>query len=101
MTIYEFMRWATFPLMPVHLNVVRQDLKRLLKKTTGSKNRLQILDVGGRKSPYSINLKADVTLLDVPQESDTQEQLHLGFTSDISTFVEDKRSSSVWIYYTM
>ncbi|WP_104734320.1 class I SAM-dependent methyltransferase [Hanstruepera ponticola] len=93
MTIYEFMRWATFPLMPVHLNVVRNDLKHLLKVTSKVDNCLNILDVGGRKSPYTINLKADVTLLDVPQESETQEQLHLGFTSDISSFVENKRSN--------
>lgn len=93
MTFYEFMRWATFPIMPVHLNVVRNDLKELVNKTTRKEGALRILDVGGRKSPYTINLKADITLLDVPQESETQEQLHLGFTTDIPTFIKTKRSN--------
>lgn len=93
MTRYEFMRWVTFPIMPVHLNVVRNDLKRLVKETARKKNGLHILDVGGRKSPYSINLDANITLLDVPQESETQEQLHLGFTTDMPAFIKDKRSN--------
>ncbi|PNQ72095.1 hypothetical protein C1T31_13395 [Hanstruepera neustonica] len=93
MTLYEFMRWATFPLMPTHLNVVRKDLIRLVKAKAGSGNGLHILDVGGRKSPYTINLNAQVTILDIPQESETQEQLHLGFTSEMPTFIETKRSN--------
>lgn len=91
MTLYEFMRWVTFPIMPVHLNIVRNDLKRLLKKERN--HNLKILDVGGRKSPYTINLNANITLLDVPQESETQEQLHLGFTHDIPEFIKNKRSN--------
>ena len=91
MTLYEFIRWITFPIMPVHLNTVRNDLKRLLNKKRN--HNLKILDVGGRKSPYTINLNANITLLDVPQESETQEQLHLGFTDDIPNFIKTKRSN--------
>lgn len=92
MTKYEWFRWFTFPLMPTHLNVVRNDLKALVANYTKTKP-LQLLDVGGRKSPYTINLKASITLLDVPQESDTQQQLHLGFTNEILANYKMKRSN--------
>ena len=89
MTGYEFFRWMTFPIMPTHLVTVRNDLKRLLK----SKSKPMVLDVGGRKSPYTINLPMDVTLLDVPQETGTKESLNLGFTDTILTTIKKKRSN--------
>jgi len=92
MTNYEFMRWATFSIMPTHLVTVRNDIKRLIKSTKSSR-KLSVLDVGGRKSPYTINLSADVTLLDVPQESGTREELNLGFTNDILSTIQKKRSN--------
>ena len=77
--------------MPVILITVRNDIKKLIRQT--KKKHLRILDVGGRKSPYTINLNADITLQDIPQESETQEQLNLGFTSDILTSIQKKRSN--------
>ncbi|GAA4267987.1 hypothetical protein GCM10022257_00880 [Hyunsoonleella aestuarii] len=77
--------------MPVILITVRNDIKKLIRQT--KKKHLKILDVGGRKSPYTINLNADITLQDIPQESETQEQLNLGFTSDILTSIQKKRSN--------
>ncbi|WP_139002018.1 class I SAM-dependent methyltransferase [Hyunsoonleella aestuarii] len=91
MTKYEFLRWITYPVMPVILITVRNDIKKLIRQT--KKKHLKILDVGGRKSPYTINLNADITLQDIPQESETQEQLNLGFTSDILTSIQKKRSN--------
>jgi SAM-dependent methyltransferase len=72
---------------------VRNDIKRLLKLNKDSSKKVSVLDVGGRKSPYTINLPADVTLLDVPQESGTREALNLGFTKDILTTIQKKRSN--------
>ena len=92
MTLYEFKRWVTFPIMPTHLVTVRRDIKQLLKHHIKKEN-LSILDVGGRKSPYTIGLKADVTLLDVPQESGTKEELNLGFTNNILTTIKKIRSN--------
>jgi len=92
MTTYEFMRWLTFPIMTTHLITVRNDIKRLLNSNMASK-RMSILDVGGRKSPYTINLPADITLLDVPQEEGTREKLNLGFTSEILGNIKEKRSN--------
>jgi len=93
MTGYEWFRWVTFPIMPTHLNVVRRDVKGLIRQNRNTIKRPHILDVGGRKSPYTIGLCTDVTLLDVPQESTVQEQLHLGFTEDILKTIKEKRSN--------
>ncbi|MFD1014600.1 class I SAM-dependent methyltransferase [Winogradskyella rapida] len=94
MTSYEFMRWLSFPLMTTHLVTVRNDIKRLLSQSTPEKQaRLSVLDVGGRKSPYTINLPASVTLLDVPQEAGVRADLHLGFTENILSTIQGKRSN--------
>jgi len=93
MTNYECMRWVTFPIMPTHLVTVRNDLKKMLKSIKKSTQNPSILDVGGRKSPYTINLSADVTLLDVPQESGSREELNLGFTESILSTIQKKRSN--------
>ena len=93
MTKYELMRWLTFPIMPVHLQTVRHHIKQLVKETTKNDGVLDILDVGGRKSPYTIGLDAKITLLDVPQEAGTREALHLGFTKDILSTIQKKRSN--------
>lgn len=93
MTNYEFMRWATFPIMPVILVTVRKDILKLVKAHKSKNKKFSILDVGGRKTPYTTNVNAEITLLDVPQESNTQEQLNLGFTTDILTNIQKKRSN--------
>lgn len=91
MTTYEWFRWFTFPIMTVHLQTVRTDIKRLLAKDPTK--RLSILDVGGRKSPYTIGIAADITLLDVPQEAGTRQDLNLGFTDSILSTIQHKRSN--------
>ena len=93
MTNYEFKRWLTFCVMPTHLVTVRNDIKKLLKSIRSTKSLPSILDVGGRKSPYTINLPAAITLLDVPQESGTKEDLNLGFTQDILSNIRSIRSN--------
>lgn len=93
MTNYEFMRWVSFPLMPTHLVTVRNDIKQLVKLKRNSTEKISVLDVGGRKSPYTINVSADITLLDVPQEEGTRETLNLGFTENILTTIQKKRSN--------
>ena len=93
MTPYEFMRWLTMPIMPVIMSASRKDICKLVKMSSKEKNRISILDVGGRKSPYTTGVNADITLLDIPQESETQENLNLGFTSEIMQFVKEKRSN--------
>jgi len=93
MTKYELMRWITFPLMPVILVNSRRDIVKLVAASKKKNKEVSVLDVGGRKSPYTISVNADITLLDIPQESDTQEKLNLGFTNDMLTAVQKTRSN--------
>jgi len=94
MTHYEWIRWLLFPIMTVHLQTVRKDLLKLTKNLKSELNRdISILDVGGRKSPYTIGIPAHVTLLDVPQEPGTKAELNLGFTDRIVDTVKQKRSN--------
>ncbi|MCK7589890.1 class I SAM-dependent methyltransferase [Subsaxibacter sp. CAU 1640] len=93
MTRYEWFRWFTFPVMPVHLQTVRSDIKKLVKKDIKSLRNLHILDVGGRKSPYSVGIDADFTLMDIPQEGGTKTELNLGFTEAILSTIQKKRSN--------
>ncbi|MGC1472570.1 MAG: class I SAM-dependent methyltransferase [Psychroserpens sp.] len=83
----------TFPLMTVHLQTVRSDIKRLLKSINKTDKPVTILDVGGRKSPYTIGLPVNVILLDVPQEEGTKKDLNLGFTDAILKNIKQKRSN--------
>jgi len=93
MTHYEWFRWLTFPIMPTHLNVVRHDLKRLVRQYKQRVKRPALLDVGGRKSPYTIGIPATISLLDVPQEDGTRQELNLGFTEAILNTIQAKRSN--------
>lgn len=92
MTSYEFMRLLTFPIMPVHLQTVRKNIKQLVAQSKND-TRISILDVGGRKSPYTIGVPARVTVLDVPQEEGTKKELNLGFTDDLLKNIQKKRSN--------
>jgi SAM-dependent methyltransferase len=79
--------------MPVHLITVRNDLKRLIGTTDINKKHSRILDVGGRKSPYTIGLPAEISILDVPQEKGDKADLNLGFTDEILNNLKKKRSN--------
>jgi len=92
MTTYEFLRLLTYPIMPVHLQTVRKDIKRLVARSKHP-NHLSLLDVGGRKSPYTIGVPARVTVLDVPQEAGTKKELNLGFTATLLETLKKKRSN--------
>ncbi|MCP3958350.1 MAG: methyltransferase domain-containing protein [bacterium] len=52
-----------------------------------------ILDVGGRTSPYTIGLKARVTVLDVPREGRVRTNLNLGMTDGIADRLRRRRSN--------
>ena len=93
MTNFELLRWLTLPFMTVHLQTVRKDIKDLVASSKTAGQSYSILDVGGRKSPYTIGVSAKITLLDVPQEKGTREDLNLGFTENILNTIQKKRSN--------
>lgn len=87
MKIYETGRLLLEPFLPPLYKQVRSKLSEL------SRNSPDILDVGGRKSPYTIGLPAKVTLLDLPRESEIQQKLNLGIDRDSFREIKRRRSN--------
>ena len=77
-------------LLPLH-NQVHHELKSIIKGYGSLKPKL--LDIGGRKSHYTIGLHADVTITDLPRESSVQQQLHLGINDEIIRKTLERRSN--------
>lgn len=91
MTRYEMIRLLLKPFWPVLYQKVHSDLYRLIRETTHKPPR--ILDVGGRKSPYTVGLSAQITILDLPRETEIQEHLNLGITEKILNDIRANRSN--------
>ena len=88
--IYEVGRLLAEPVLPPLYKQIRYRLKQLVSQRPATP---QILDVGGRKSPYTIGVKAAVTVIDLPRESDIQRQLNLGVSDRMITEIIAKRSN--------
>jgi len=90
MTLYEVARRGIEPLLPPLYTQVRKHIRQeVLKRPTD----VSILDVGGRKSPYTIGIPAKITILDLPRESDTQTSLNLGINKQIADQLKSNRSN--------
>lgn len=71
-TPYEIARRAVAPFMPALEGEVAALLAEAVPRGA------TLLDVGGRKSPYTIGLPASVTVSELPRESEHQHQHNLG-----------------------
>lgn len=90
MKIYETGRLIAEPFLPPLYRQVRVRLRELIsRRQTAPK----ILDVGGRKSPYTIGLPARITVIDLPRESEIQKQLNLGVNAEVIDRILKKRSN--------
>lgn len=67
--------------------------RRLIGIAKSSPQPKEILDVGGRKSHQTINVRANITVSDLPRETDVQESLHLGITDSIIKQIYERRSN--------
>lgn len=90
MTLFEAARRSAEPFLPPIYRRVRRALLDEIRALSG---RPSVLDVGGRKSPYTIGIPADVTIIDLPRESQIQNSLNLGITDSISERVKRGRSN--------
>ncbi len=92
MTPFEYLYRSLMPFLPPLHGSVR---RRLLEILDGMKlnERARVLDVGGRKSHYTIGVPADVTITDLPRESDVQIRLNLGVTTGIVAQTKRRRSN--------
>lgn len=94
MTKYEWIRLVTMPLMPAHLWRVWRDIRHLTRESLGRGIKtLSILDIGGRKSPYTIGLNAAITISDLPRETEVQKALNLGLTDSMIESILSSRSN--------
>lgn len=92
MKVYELTRWAFEPLLPPLYKKVRLKLLEIVGNNGAKRN---ILDVGGRKSPYTIFVPAEITIIDLPRETEVQKSLNLGITDEIVQTMKEKRSNIV------
>jgi SAM-dependent methyltransferase len=94
MTGYEVLRKSLERvLLPIHRQVAVMLRTIVAKGKTSGRDKLTILDAGGRKSPYTIGLDAEVSILDLPRETSVQESLNLGLNEDIIKKTAGHRSN--------
>ena len=84
--IYSCLRYF-FP--PLH-NKIRRALLALTRTQNAN---IEVLDVGGRKSHYTIGIPACITITDLPRETDLQKTLNLGVTPIIADQILALRSN--------
>ncbi len=90
LTLFELGYLLAEPFLPCVYGETRMNLKQLIKS---SDRRLDVLDVGGRKSHYTIGMPINVTISDLPRESELQEKLHLGINDAIKYQTLSRRSN--------
>lgn len=91
MTSFEFMYLVLEPFVgrPVHY-VIRRRLKSIARRYGPNP---KILDVGGRKSHYTIGIHGTVTVTDLPRETNLQEELHLGINRALVEQLRRRRTN--------
>ena len=89
-TWFERLYLAGELLLPYHMVRVRHDIKALV---TGCPSPVRLLDVGARKSHYTIGLAAEVYLLDVYRQTALQTELGLGATHELLAQCRRRRSN--------
>lgn len=96
MKAFELTRLSLEPLLPPLQNQVRVRLQEIARNCGPCP---QILDVGGRKSPYTIGVPAEITVMDLPRATEVQQQLNLGLNQDIINKTYQRRSNIKNIIY--
>ncbi len=91
MTAFEIAYRCAEPFLPPLYGTVR---RKLLALTRGNgRARPSILDVGGRKSHYTIGVPGLVTVAELPRITPTQISLNLGITEAMQGDIKARRSN--------
>jgi SAM-dependent methyltransferase len=93
---FEYCYLISSQFLPPLYRHVRHEL---LESTRTAGPNPAILDVGGRKSHYTIGLRASVTISDLPRISDVQNRLNLGTTDRINAQTQARRTNVTRIVY--
>ena len=89
MTLFELYYLA---LQPVYSPLHRRVRRELLTIAEGNPG-MDILDVGGRKSHYTIGVPANIHVSDLPRDTEIQKSLNLGVTEAIIRQTLSRRSN--------
>jgi SAM-dependent methyltransferase len=84
----EYLMLESF-MPPLHRKA-RQEIRALARAVNGTP---EILDVGGRKSHYTIGVNGHVTVTDLPRVTPIQRALNLGLTMDMRSQLFSRRSN--------
>lgn len=90
MTAFELAYCCAEPFLPPLYGMVRRHLRAIAAAHPGAPD---ILDVGGRRSHYTIGVPGRVTISELPRESDVQTQLNLGLTPAMAGATQARRSN--------
>lgn len=88
--LYEITRRSLEPFL---LPLYKQVRIKILEEIKRSDKICSLLDVGGRKSPYTISVPAKVTIIDLPRETEIQNSLNLGINENVTNQVKNRRSN--------
>jgi SAM-dependent methyltransferase len=88
--LYEMTRLGLEPFLPPLYRHVRLRLSEQVKRYGFAP---KILDVGGRKSPYTIGIPAQISVIDLPRDSEIQQKLNLGINSTVIDQTINRRSN--------
>jgi SAM-dependent methyltransferase len=95
-TSFELLYLCAEPFVPPLQRQVRAKLKHI---AASSGKRMDILDVGGRYSNYTIGVPANITVTDLPRNTPVQESLHLGTTNSMMERLLRRRSNVKSVRY--
>lgn len=90
MKLYEIARRGLEPILPPLYKQIRV---RLLSEMRNTADQPLVLDVGGRKSPYTIGVPARITIIDLPRNTELQTSLNLGINEEIIKQLISRRSN--------
>ena len=93
LTPFELVYVCAEPTLPAIYAIVRRRLRRALRGV--GDGRPNLLDVGGRKSHYTIGLPARVTVTDLPRRSALQERMNLGVSEGMVRQLRARRIVSL------
>jgi len=87
---FELLYLLAEPFMHPLYRIVR---KKLLSILESYEHKPDILDVGGRKSHYTTGIRANVTITDLPRETEVQRKKNLGINKQIIEQTYGRRSN--------
>jgi len=96
MRSFEVVYLGLEPFFPPLWRRVRSELVRFGRASHGAAN---ILDVGGRKSHYTVGVPALITVTDIFRRTAVQEQLNLGINGAIARQLFERRSNLRWVVF--